>query len=142
MHTLTSGQLAHLLTASAAGYYPSEAAARLITGHGRWLDRTDFRQACVEYDHDGHAPIAWVDWQAVPAFLDRAGTACSGSEARILALASEIAGVDTGTPLAELLASLDDTNSRLVLDAIAHVLTRGGTIHLADADADVPGSVR
>ncbi len=130
MHTLTSDQLAHLLTASAAGYYPSEAAAQLLTGHGRWLDRHDFRQTCVEYDHDGHTPIAWVDWQAVPAFLDRAGTACSTSEARVLGLAAEIAGVDTATPLAELLASLDDHNSRLVLDAIAHVLTRGGTIPL------------
>jgi hypothetical protein len=126
MHTLTSDQLARLLRASAAGYRPSEAAAQLLTDHRAWLDRRDFRQSCVEYDHDGTTPMAWVDWQAVPAFLDRAGTACSASEARILALAAEIAGVDTGTPLAELLASLDDHNSRLVLDAIGHVLTRGG----------------
>jgi hypothetical protein len=124
MHTLTPDQLATLLTASAAGYYPSEAAAALLTTHRRWLERPDFRTTCIDYDHDGHAPIAWVDWQSVPAFVDRA--ACSSSEARVLRLAAELAGVDTATPLADLLSGLDDTNSALVLDAISHVLTRGG----------------
>ena len=126
MHTLTSDQLARLLRASAAGYYPSEAAAQLLTEHRRWLDRSGFRHACVEYDHDGTMPVAWVDWQAVPAFLDQAGAECSSSEARILRLAAELAGVDTGHALADLLVSLDDHNSALVLDAITHVLTRGG----------------
>jgi hypothetical protein len=128
MHTLTSDQLARLLRASAAGYRPSEAAAQLLTEHRAWLDRRDFRQSCVEYDHDGTTPMAWVDWQAVPAFLDRADMGCSSSEARMLRLAAELAGVDTGQPLAELFASLDDHNSARVLDAIAHALhldTRG-----------------
>ena len=124
MHTLTPRQLADLVCRSAAGYYPSEAAARLLVDHDRWLHRHDFTATCVEYDHDGSAPIAWVDWQAIPAFVEHA--ACSSSEARILRLAAELAGVDTGTPLADLLSGLDATNIRLVLHAIGHVLTQGG----------------
>ena len=61
-----------------------------------------------------------MDWVAVPAFADRA--ACSSSEARVLRLAAELAGVDTGHPMADLLMSLDDSNSRLVLFAVAHAL--------------------
>ena len=124
MTTLTPDQLAHLLRASAAGYYTDEAAAELLCGHRSWLTRRDFLAACVNYDHDGKAPVAWVDWVAVPAFADRA--ACSSSEARILCLAAELAGVDTGHPLAELLSSLDDTNSELVLSTVAHALHIGG----------------
>jgi hypothetical protein len=122
--TLTPDQLAALLRAWAAGYYADEAAAQLLTEHHTWLTRADFLAACVEYDHDGTTPSAWVVWEAVPAFLDRVG--CSSSEARVLRLATELAGVDTGVPLAELLSSLDDRNSRLVVDAIAHALRVGG----------------
>jgi hypothetical protein len=120
MHTLTPDQLGALLAASAAGYYPTEAAARLLCGHRRWLERHDFRTACVDHDHDGTDPVAWVDWQAVPAFADRAPA--SSSETRILRLAAELAGVPTGHPLGDLLSGLDDYNSALVIDAIAHAL--------------------
>jgi hypothetical protein len=120
MSTLTPEQLAHLLRQEAAGYYTTEAAAQLLTGHRSWLTRPDFLAACVDYDHDGATPVAWVQWSAVPAFVDQAP--CSSSEARILRLAAELAGIDTGEPLAELLAGLDDHNSRLVADAIAHAL--------------------
>jgi hypothetical protein len=122
--TLTPDQLAALLRAWAAGYYADEAAAQLLCEHRTWLTRPDFLAACVEYDHDGTTPAAWVVWDAVPDFLDR--MACSSSEARVLRLAAELAGVDTGLPLAELLSSLDDRNSRLVVDAIAHALRVGG----------------
>jgi hypothetical protein len=123
MPTLTPDQLAHLLRQSAAGYYCGEAAAQLLCEHRSWLTRPDFLAACVDYDHDGTTPVAWVTWDAVPGFVDRA--ACSSSEARVLRLAAELAGVDTGVPVAELLTSLDDTNSRLVLFAIAHALHTG-----------------
>jgi hypothetical protein len=122
--TLTPDQLTALLQAWAAGYYTDEAAAQLLTEHHTWLTRADFLAACVEYDHDGTTPAAWVVWDAVSAFLDRVG--CSSSEAQLLRLATELAGVDTGVPLAELLSSLDDRNSRLVVDAIAHALRVGG----------------
>ena len=124
MTTLTPDQLAALLRAGAAGFYTDEAAAQLLTEHHTWLTRADFLTACVEYDHDGTTPCAWVVWEAVPAFLDGAG--CSSSEARVLRLATEFAGVDVGEPLAELLSDLDDHNSRLVVDAIVHALQIGG----------------
>ena len=123
MITLTFDQLAVLLRASAAGYYTDEAAALLVYGHRSWLTRRDFTAACLNYDHDGTAPIAWIDWEAVPAYVERA--ACSSSEGRVLRLAAELAGVDTGVPLGDLLTSLDDDNSRLVLAAIAHALHTG-----------------
>jgi hypothetical protein len=120
MHTLTPDQLAGLLRSSAAGSYADESAVELLIAHGSWLRRDDFAAACVNYDHDGARPVVWIDWEAVPGFLD--GTACSSSEARILRLAAELAGVDAGHPLTQLLASLDDTNSALVVHAIAHAL--------------------
>jgi hypothetical protein len=121
--TLTPDQLAALLRASAAGYYADEAAAELVCGHRSWLTRRDFLAACVNYDHDGTSPVAWIDWPAVPGYVERA--ACSSSEARVLRLAAELAGVDTGHPLADLLTGLDDHNTRLVLFALAHALHTG-----------------
>lgn len=120
MTTLTPGQLGHLLCEWAAGSYADEAAVELLIAHGTWLHRDDFLARCVEYDHDGSRPVAWVDWDAIAAFLDDTG--CSSSEARMLRLAAELAGIDTGRPLADLLSGLDDRNSLLVVDAIAHTL--------------------
>lgn len=117
---LNVDQLAECLRTSAAGYYPAEAATELLIAHASWLRRDDFVTGCVGYDHDGATPIAWTDWHTVPAFLARAAYSSSG--ARILRLAAELEGIDCGHPLVELLASLDDTNSALVLDAIAHAL--------------------
>jgi hypothetical protein len=113
-------QLADCLRANAAGYFPSEAATELLIGHANWLRRDDFLTACVDYDHDGTTPVVWIDWAAVPTFL--ATAPCSSSEARILCLVAELEGEDTGRPLVDLLSGLDDTNSRLVLDAVAHTL--------------------
>ena len=120
MTTLTPAKLAALMRASAAGYYATEAAAQLLCGHRSLLTRSDFLDACVDYDHDGTTPVAWVVWEAIPGYVDRA--ALSSSEARILRLVAELAGTDTGVPLDELLSSLDDVNARLVLDAISHAL--------------------
>jgi hypothetical protein len=118
--TLSTPQLAHLLRTSAAGWYATEAAAQLLCEHRSLLTRADLMAACVEYDHDGTEPVAWVVWDAIPEYVDRAPL--SSSEARILRLAAELGGADTGVPLDELLSSLDDENARLVLDAIAHAL--------------------
>jgi hypothetical protein len=124
MHTLTPDQLAELLRQWAAGSCGDEAAVELLIAHDTWLHRDDFVVACVDYDHDGTHPVAWVDWHAVVPWIDD-GTRCSASEARVLRLAAELAGVDSGQALLDLFTSLDDRNSQLVLDAIAHVLTRG-----------------
>jgi hypothetical protein len=161
MTTLPVGRLAALLTASAKGYYATEAATALLIAHGVWLRRGDFIAACVEFSDvagepirydphstgsvdghptlvltpsDPHATVAYarVLWDQLPSFAE--GAACSGSEDRILRLVAELAGHDTGVPLDELLLGLDATNSASVLDAIAHALH-----HLPDAPAeDVP----
>ena len=120
MTTLTPAQLAALLRASSVGAYGTEAAAQLLCGHRSLLGRADFLAACVDYDHDGTTPVAWITWDAIPAYVTRA--ALSSSEANILRLVAELAGTDTGVPLDALLSGLDDGNARLVLDALAHAL--------------------
>ena len=126
MNTLPIGRLAAALRAQARGSYGTEAAVELLLAHGTWLRRNDFLNHLIEYAGDNDATVthAWIAWENVPTFVTRAR--CSGSEGRILRLAAELTGVDTAVPLVELLAQLDDTNSGLVLDAITHVLTRGG----------------
>jgi hypothetical protein len=118
--TLSTPQLAHLLRTSAAGWCATEAGAQLLCEHRSLLTRADFLAACVEYDHNRTTAVAWVVWEAIPGYVDRA--ALSSSEVRILRLAAELGGTDTGVPLDELLSGLDDSNARLILDAIAHAL--------------------
>jgi hypothetical protein len=118
--TLTPDQLVALLRASSAGWYATEAAAQLLCGHRSLLGRADFLAACVDYDHDGTTPVAWIVWEAIPRYVERAPL--SSSEANILRLVAELAGIDTGWPLAVLVSGLDDGNARLVFDALAHAL--------------------
>jgi hypothetical protein len=106
------------LRTQAQGVYAAEAAVELLIAHGNWLRRPDF---CDELVDGPRGDFAWIDWHRIPEFLEHTG--CSGAEARILALAAELVGVDTGRGLDELLStSLDDVNRRLVLDAVAHTL--------------------
>jgi hypothetical protein len=44
----------------------------------------------------------------------------SSNEHQIRRPAAELAGTDTGTPILELIAGLDQINTALVLDGIAH----------------------
>ena len=123
MTTLTPHALAALLRAGAEGLYATEAAAELLIEHRRWLERDDFQLHCVDLDdEDGHQ-MAWVDWPAVPGFVDEA--TCSTTEAQVLRLAAELAGTDTGVPVGELLTRLDDRNGPLVVAAVSHVALRG-----------------
>jgi hypothetical protein len=124
VHTLTTDQLAALLRASAEDSFGTQAAAQILCGHRNLLDRADVVAACVDYDHDGTRPVAWIVWSAIPAFVDRAPL--WSSEANILRLVAELGGTDTGVPLDALLSGLDAGNARLVLDAITHALTLGG----------------
>jgi hypothetical protein len=70
------------------------------------------------------AKTAGVSWGDVARFLDRAP--CSSSEASILRLAAGLAGAPPDTALGGLLSGLDDRNSALVLEAVAHALGRPG----------------
>ena len=137
MTTLALDALAAGLEATARGDYGTEAAAQLLIGHRRWLERPDFRDALVLAERERCSPpVVWVHWPAVPAFVTTAS--CASSEARILRLAASLAGTDPGRPLADLLSSLDDTNAGLVAGAIAHVLSWGGRRQVAGA-ADTVG---
>ena len=125
MHTLTTDQLAEpCCDPRPPATTPTEAAAQLVCGH-RSLARPagDFLAACVELRPRRHRP-GRLDRLGRRPRLRRAAP-LSSSEARILRLAAELAGVDTGVPLGDLLSGLDDGNARLVLDAIAHALTSG-----------------
>jgi hypothetical protein len=62
--------------------------------------------------------MASIDWDRVEAFL--ATAAASSSEVAVLRLAASLAGATTSTPLRDLTGGLDDTNSALVLNALAH----------------------
>jgi hypothetical protein len=121
--TLTPDQLAQLLRSWAIGDQASEAAVQLLCEHRRWLERSDFVCVCVDVCRDGASPMGSVRWWRVPAFVRDAP--CSSSEARVLRLAAELAGIDTGVPLAELMANLDDRNCRTVARAIARALRLG-----------------
>lgn len=118
---LTEQQLAAALRANANGLYFDEAAVELLVAHGTWLRRKDFRtfvtytppEECV-----GDAPhgMAHVDWEKVV----RAQWAATNSAIQMLHVAASLMTSQDPWPLSELLASLDDTNTTLVLQAIAH----------------------
>jgi hypothetical protein len=124
--TISPDRLATMLRAWASGMYASEAAVDLLIAHGTWLARRDFRQALVDAVDDGWSrggdlePMASIDWDAVTDFLERPDVSASSSEVTILRLAASMAGSRGPASLLEITASLDDTNSRLVLDALAH----------------------
>jgi hypothetical protein len=115
-----SVDLAEALRAWAKGLYTSEAAVELLIVHGTWLRRGDFLDACTGPcegpDGQDDWSMVWIDWSEVATFEGPS----SSSEWRMRQIAAELAGTDTGVPLAELLSSLDDTNTGHVLDAIAH----------------------
>jgi len=160
MTTVPVPRLAALLTASAKGYYATEAATQLLIGHEMWLHRADFLHDCVWVSTEtgdygcpaspcelppGDVAHAFITWDYLPVFLE--GAPCSGSEGRILRLVAELAGYDTGVALDELLSGLDATNGASVLDAIAHALhhlpdtptvDRGPGEAVAVSDADLP----
>lgn len=136
--TLRPDDLAPMLRAWAGGLYPSEAAVGLLIAHGHWLHRRDFLARLVDAVDDGWGPrgtilpMASVAWEAVPDFVDR--VPASSSEQVVLRLAASLAGVDVRASAMELTASLDDTNGRHVLDAVAHRFGwhESGTSHLVN----------
>lgn len=110
--------LAAALLVQAEGSYAFEAAVGLLIEHGGWLARPDF-QAFVDVGSslgDDRVLMASIDWEAALA----ADLPASSSEAQMLAVAAELAGVDTGRALQELLCGLDRANTTLVIRAVLH----------------------
>ncbi|MHB1845798.1 MAG: hypothetical protein ACYCWW_13305 [Deltaproteobacteria bacterium] len=121
--SLPVDELVAALRAGGHGFYSSEAALELVVTHGLWLRRPDFRRFVgVTLRLDGTGVLASIDW---PAVLD-ADLPCSESEASILRLACEVAGVPTDSSLQELVNGLDETNIVLALRAILHAARGAG----------------
>src|SRR3954468_1848757 len=113
-----------MLRAWANGMFASEAAVELLIAHDVWPRRRDFLFTLVDAVDDGWGPrgcvvpMASVDWDRVEAFLVSAPA--SRSEIAVLRLAASLAGATTSRPLHDATAGLDETNTALVLNAIAH----------------------
>jgi hypothetical protein len=103
-----------MLRAWSGGLYPSEAAVGLLIAHGYWLRRHDFLTLLV----DAVVPMAAVNWAGVQAFAER--SPASSSELAVLRIATTLAGIAVPDSLMALTTSLDETNGRHVLDALAH----------------------
>ena len=140
--TLTPAELGGMLQAWSAGLYPSEAAVGLLIAHGRWLRRRDFVTTLIDAVDDGWGPrgavlpMAAIDWEAVPDYLTSAGG--SSSEIAVLTLATSLAGVAVPSSLRDMTISLDDTNGRHLLDALAHGFGwhERGTVHTVTGHQD------
>lgn len=133
MTELPHDELSTALRAAAVGGYGQEAAVELVLAHGSWLRRPDFVGRFVQVttarpDSSRTPPrspyLAWVDWCGALA----ADLPCSSSERQVLALAAELAGVDSGQALGALVTGLDDRNIAHLLRAVAHA-NRGARRH-------------
>jgi hypothetical protein len=113
-----------MLRAWANGLFASEAAVELLIAHDVWPRRRDFRFTLVDAVDDGWGPLgavvpmASIDWDSVEAFLVSAPA--SRSEISVLRLAASLAGATVSRPLHDATAGLDETNTTLLLNAIAH----------------------
>ena len=122
--TLTADELAPMLRAWASGMFASEAAVELLIAHDVWPRRRDFLFTLVDAVDDGWGPrgsvvpMAAIDWDRVEAFLVSAPA--SRSEISVLRCAASLAGAAVNVPLHDATAALDETNSALVVNAIAH----------------------
>ena len=112
---LSPDELATALRLGAVGYTGPEASVALLVDGGSWLQRPDFVEHVIVAEDDGEV-LATVDWDAV---ID-AGLEASAGEERMLRLAAELAGADTGQPLGELLGGFDERNLVLVVRAVLH----------------------
>jgi hypothetical protein len=98
----------------------------LLIAHGHGLARRDFRHALVDGVDDGWGrsggvePMASIDWDAVGEVLEQPDVGASASEVTILKLAASMAGACGPASPMEITGVLDETNGRLVLDALAH----------------------
>jgi hypothetical protein len=107
------------LRAFATGLPAYEAAIELLVAHGSHLRNPDFIDACVDTLDDGiHPPLTWIDW-GVAAALAAAGDHPADD---IVILAAELAGVDTGRSLGDLLAAAAAADGPAVTAALTHTI--------------------
>lgn len=140
-------ELRAMLRRWARGIYPGEAAVELLIAHDRWLRRRDFLTRCVFVCDrwDENDPVmAGLDWSQVAAAVDPAGSIqpgegfpASASEIKVLAVVASLAGAPLRQSLRDLIVGLDVSNTRRVLDAVAHA----GGWHEHQITATITGTV-
>ena len=118
---LTRVGLAEALREHARGTYGTEAAAELLIGHRRWLERGDFVSCFVGVldDEPGSPPMAMLDWSGALEALQQVELACSSSERQVLRLAASLAA-GIAVDLQDALCSLDLANAMLAATAVIH----------------------
>ncbi|MFJ9771160.1 hypothetical protein ACIRVF_07945 [Kitasatospora sp. NPDC101157] len=107
--------LAERLARTAAGTWGEEAAIWLLTEHGHWIEELDRLGLIGEQPMAGGGTATLIRWRQFTEDLRPVGT---GSEIQVLNIARAPAWPDAATTFRSL-ASLDETNRRLVLHAIA-----------------------
>ena len=122
------------LTNTAAGDWQREAPVWLLAEHGHWLPQLDQKRLIL---HDTDEPYSRIRWQQVAAQARRTTLTLigSGSEWQVLEIACALAGMPGMSWRS--LASLDETNRRLVLHATAWA---GGGRAWADRQFTPPNS--
>lgn len=116
--------LVQALRRQAAGSPTAEAAVELLVAHGTWLQRSDFRaRVDVQPALVDDRLLASIDWRGAL----HADLPASSSERQMLQLAAELAGVDSGVALGDLLVGLDERNAAIFLRAVALAERRSGS---------------
>lgn len=112
--------LAEHLRRWAEGSDTVEAAVGLLIAHGTWLDRAEFRRCAVWVQWSRETGLAWaaIDWEAAAQAVHE--VPASSSERAVLSIALSLADGEYSVDLANALSSLDERNTALVLEAIAH----------------------
>jgi hypothetical protein len=114
VHGLDDDELAAALRAGmVSSDWAEQAAVDLLIRNRAWLGRYELRRAIETVVCDGQL-CAWVIWPEVDL-----NTPASSGELRILALARSLGGIASERSLADLLTSLDETNTVRVLRAVS-----------------------
>jgi len=117
--TIPAHRLACLLADAAAGLCADAAAAGLITSHGHFLHRPDFRRLIAAGSSiTAGEPVTVIRWKAAIHALETGRLPCSASEQAMLRIAASIADPAIGVHLHQVLPGLDHRNITLVTAAL------------------------
>ena len=114
--------LAAAVRAYAGGVAHAEAAAELLIGDGRWLQRDDFVDGFLDIGPGGlrgDTVMAVIDWAGAVAALDAGRLSCSSGEGRVLRIAASIAG-EVAVCVGTVLGGLDEDRIALIAWAVRH----------------------
>jgi len=108
--------------AYADGVAHAEAAAELLIGDRRWLEREDFVAGFIDIGPGGlfgDTVMAVIDWAGAVAAMDAGRLSCSSGEGRVLRIAASIAG-EVAVCVGTVLGGLDEDRIALIAWAVRH----------------------